>query len=62
MNNSTGRERRETVHAAASERDCKRMAERNKWTLLRVEKTDVKDLPFDCVFEGECQFEGEDLP
>ncbi len=36
------------------------MAQKYGWNLLGVEETGVKDLPYDCVFEGQ-QISFEDM-
>jgi hypothetical protein len=40
-------------HAVTDPELCEEMAQKYGWNLLGVEDTGVKDLPYDCVFEGE---------
>jgi hypothetical protein len=43
----------ENVHAAATKTDCKNMAKRNDWQLVRIDDNGDRILPYNCVFEGE---------
>jgi len=48
--------RKETRHAVAHPQCCRQMADKYGWDLDVVIHTGVKDLPFTCVFKGECKF------
>jgi hypothetical protein len=43
-------------HAVTDPKECRDMAEKYGWELLRVEPTKSKILKFDCVFQGDTQF------
>ncbi|MCL1470395.1 hypothetical protein [Argonema antarcticum] len=45
--------KKENRHAATDLEQCKRMAKRNRWKLIRVEPTGLPILKVDCIFEGE---------
>ncbi|HEY9636831.1 MAG TPA: hypothetical protein V6D14_25750 [Coleofasciculaceae cyanobacterium] len=45
--------KKENIHAAASEEDCETMGKNNDWKLIEVRDNGDKILPKDCVFEGE---------
>jgi hypothetical protein len=47
-------------HAVTDPELCEEMAQKYGWNLLGVEETGVKDLPYDCVFEGQ-QISFEDM-
>lgn len=47
---------RETQHPAVAPGDCKQMARKYGWRLKRIDPTGSKDLPVNCVFEGDCEF------
>jgi hypothetical protein len=47
------KERKENVHAAASDKDCEDMGKKYGWELIEVRDNGDKILPKDCVFEGE---------
>ncbi len=55
MTYSSDRPRR-TVHAAASRKHCKDMADRYRWKLVDAKLNGDKILPVDCEFEGDAQF------
>jgi hypothetical protein len=40
-------------HAVTDPELCDEMAQKYGWNLIGVEETGVKDLLYDCVFEGE---------
>jgi hypothetical protein len=47
------KERKENVHAAASDKDCEDMGKKYGWELIEVRDNGDKILPKDWVFEGE---------
>ena len=51
MNN--GNNSNENIHAAASDEDCDKMGKKYGWKLIEVRDNGDKNLPKDCVFEGE---------
>lgn len=44
---------KENRHAVTSSDLCKKIGRKYGWNLKRIERTGVKDLPYECVFEGE---------
>lgn len=46
----------ESRHAVTNPAQCREMARKYRWKLLRIEPTRDKDLKFVCVFEGETAF------
>lgn len=50
---ATDNEPQENIHAAVSEKDCRRMAKLNGWTLNRTRENGDPILSVDCIFEGE---------
>ncbi|NEZ61991.1 hypothetical protein D0962_04245 [Leptolyngbyaceae cyanobacterium CCMR0082] len=46
-----------TTWSVTAEPCCEAMKRRNGWQLITIRRTNIKDLPVDCVFKGNCQFE-----
>ncbi len=44
---------KENRHAVTSPELCKKMARKYGWKLLRIERKNVGQLTYECVFEGE---------
>lgn len=45
--------KKENRHSATNKEQCKKMALRNGWKLIKIEPTRDKILKVDCIFEGE---------
>lgn len=43
----------ENRHAVTEPDLCRKMARKYDWRLKRIERTPIRDLPYECVFEGE---------
>jgi hypothetical protein len=43
-------------HGAESKKDCEKMAQKYGWDLKASEKTNRKDLSYDCIFDGDTEF------
>ncbi len=50
---ANSKNKKENVHAAASEEYCEKMGKNNGWKLIEIRDNGDKILPKDCVFEGE---------
>jgi hypothetical protein len=43
---------KENRHAVTDSELCRKMARKYGWKLKRIERTGIRELPYECVFEG----------